>query len=166
MWFSCYPAHDRWMPDRADRPPLFPATSQRLSKRRGNCPLEHPTRRHALRPAGLGGLRLPARIDENALVRVDASVRLRPGDKCKSPADPVAKLTIHPLPCGSGAAGPEGRRLSHRVGPQGSPCATGSSCNSGHLIQYRSDVPIRRHEALWDPSKCHKAQWILCGSNR
>src|SRR5258708_20323080 len=42
------------------------------------------------------------------------------------------KLTTHP-PCGSGVAGPEGRRLSHRVGlePQNQAAIAATSFNTG-----------------------------------
>jgi hypothetical protein len=47
----------------------------------------------------------------------------------------VAELTTHP-PCGSGAAGPEGRHLSHRVAlePQNQAAIAAPSFNTGQMV--------------------------------
>jgi hypothetical protein len=56
----------------------------------------------------------------------------------------VAKLTTHPLPCGSGAAGPEGRHLSHRVAlePQNQAAIAAPSFNTGQTAPRDAIKPI------------------------
>jgi hypothetical protein len=56
----------------------------------------------------------------------------------------VAKLTTHPLPCGSGAAGPEGRHLSQRVAfePQDQAAIAATSFNTGQTAPRDAIKPI------------------------